>query len=50
MKVVTICHAYGWTYQEYQSQPDWFLQLLVEKMVRDNKEKEMQLKKINRGR
>lgn len=47
--MVVICEMYGWTYEEYQNQPTFFLQLIKEKMLRDNKEKEMQQRKIKRG-
>ena len=40
MQIVAICQEFGWTYQEYMSQPSWFLTLIREKMVRDNKEQE----------
>lgn len=49
MLMVVVCEMYGWTYQEYQDQPTFFLQLIKEKMVRDNKEKEMQQRKMKRG-
>jgi hypothetical protein len=47
---VWVCETYGWTYQEYLEQPVWFIHLIREKLVRDNKEREMQIKKMNRGR
>ena len=28
MEVVSICQEIGWTYYEYMSQPNWFLELL----------------------
>ncbi|MER0170349.1 MAG: hypothetical protein DU489_07045 [Nitrosomonas sp.] len=49
MLIVTICEMFGWTYQEYQDQPSFFLQLIIKKMVIDNKEKEMQYRKIKHG-
>lgn len=49
MLMVVICEMYGWTYQEYQDQPTFFLQLIKEKLLRDNKEKEMELRKTKRG-
>lgn len=49
MLAVTICEAFGWTYHEYMDQPLWFLTLIKEKMVRDNKERELSNKRINRG-
>lgn len=47
---VAICEDFGWTYEDYQNQPVHFIQLITEKKVRDNKEREMQIKKMNRGR
>lgn len=49
MFAVWVCEKYGWTYQEYLAQPTWFITLIREKTVRDNKEKEMQLKKMRHG-
>lgn len=50
MFAAVVCETYGWTYDEYINQPSFFLELIKEKMVRDNKEKEMQLRKLkNRG-
>jgi len=49
MLIVTICEMFGWTYKEYQDQPSFFLQLIIKKMVIDNKEKEMQYRKIKHG-
>jgi hypothetical protein len=41
MQMVTICEKFGWTYEEYQQQPAFFLMLIREKMVRDAKREEM---------
>lgn len=49
MLMVAICQEFGWTYFEYMSQPQWFLTLIREKMMRDNKEQELSLKKMRRG-
>lgn len=49
MLMVAICQEFGWTYQEYMNQPNFFLTLIREKMVRDNKERELELKKARRG-
>lgn len=49
MFMVTVCEAYSWTYQEYQAQPQFFLTAIKEKMVRDNKERERELRKTKRG-
>lgn len=49
MQMVAICEKMKWTYQEYVSQPAWFIYLLKEKIIRDTKAQEMQLKKQRRG-
>ena len=49
MQIVAICQEYGWTYEEYMSQPAWFLTLIREKLVRDQKEQERGLKQMKRG-
>jgi hypothetical protein len=49
MQMVAICQEYKWTYQEYMSQPSYFIQLVKAKMVRDNKEQELASKKSFRG-
>jgi hypothetical protein len=49
MQTVAICEAYGWTYEQYQDQPAFFLTLIREKMVRDQKQQEMELRKMKRG-
>lgn len=49
MLMVSICEDYGWTYEEYQNQPAFFLELVIEKKIRDNKEKELAYKKMKRG-
>ena len=50
MFAVWVCEKFGWTYQQYLAQPTWFITLIREKTMRDNKEKEMQLKKMHNGR
>lgn len=50
MQMIAICQEFGWTYEEYQSQPDWFLRLIREKMIRDNKEQQLRQKQHNRGK
>ena len=37
LAIVGICEMYGWTYQEYMSQPTWFIDLIIEKMKIDAK-------------
>lgn len=49
MQMVAICQEFGWTYEEYVSQPAWFLTLIREKLVRDRKEQELALKSSRRG-
>ena len=49
MQMVAICQEFGWTYDEYQNQPTFFLTLIREKMIRDNKERELELRKAKRG-
>ncbi len=50
MYIIDVCERFGWTYDQYMDQPDWFLTLLKEKYVRDNKAKEMEIKKLHRGK
>lgn len=50
MLMATICKDYGWTYDEYMDQPNFFINLIREKMVRDQKREEMEYKKMNRGK
>lgn len=45
MQTVTICQEFGWTYEEYQSQPSFFIQAIKEKMLRDQKEQERAVKR-----
>jgi len=49
MLTATICEMYGWTWDEYHSQPAFFLEAIREKIVRDNKERELEVKKIKNG-
>ena len=37
MRVAAICEATGWTYYEYISQPQWFINLLLDKLDIDAK-------------
>lgn len=48
MLMVAICQEFKWDYHTYMMQPDWFVSIIKEKMIRDNKEVEMQLKKSRR--
>lgn len=48
MKEVALCSDMGWTYQDYLSQPKWFIYLLFKKMEIDSnklKNKRWQLRK-----
>lgn len=45
MLAVEICKEFGWTYDEYMSQPNFFLTIIREKMVRDQKAQELELRK-----
>lgn len=38
MNVAVVCQEMKWTYDEYMSQPSWFLTLLAEKMNHDGKQ------------
>lgn len=49
MQIVAVCQEFGWTYDEYMSQPAWFLTLIREKLIRDAKAQERDLKHIKRG-
>jgi len=48
MFMLIICQEVGWTYQEYMSQPTWFIEALRQKMVLDNKRSEMEAKKLRK--
>lgn len=50
MMMVAICQEFGWTYAEYISQPNFFLELIKQKLTRDSKEQELQAKQARRGR
>ena len=45
MKVVSICQEMGWTYNEYMNQPQWFLDLLEDKLKIDSDNAKKELKK-----
>lgn len=38
--MVEICRRYGWTSQEYYSQPNWFIDLIVGQMSIDARKAE----------
>jgi len=33
-----VCQRFGWTIQEYDSQPQWFIDLIVERMIHEAEE------------
>lgn len=46
MIAVVICEKMGWRYEDYLSQPNWFVELLIEKIRIDaKKEKEANRKR-----
>lgn len=49
MLMVHICQEFGWTYEEYNSQPTWFLTLIREKLKIDQKSQTMANKKMRHG-
>lgn len=49
MQMVAICEQYGWTYQQYEEQPAFFISLVKERMRIDSKAQELAAKKVNRG-
>jgi hypothetical protein len=49
MQVVAICEQYGWTYQEYEQQPAFFITLIKERMRIDTKAQELEAKRQYRG-
>lgn len=49
MQMIAIMQEFHWTYQEYQNTPNYVLTLIMEKMKRDTKEREMRAKSQNRG-
>jgi len=35
MEAVMLCDAFGWTYQQFCEQPNWFIELLLRKKKAD---------------
>jgi len=35
--IISLCQEMRWTYQEYLSQPLWFIETLMDKLKMDNK-------------
>jgi len=50
MLMASICQEFGWTYDEYLDQPDFFLQAVREKMLKDRKREELALKSMKHVR
>jgi len=48
MEVVSICQEMGWTYEEYMSQPNWFLELVKEKLQMNGERIRKELRKVKR--
>lgn len=48
MYIVAICEKYGWTWQEYMSQPYFFLELIKEKWQIDVQREALELKKTEK--
>lgn len=48
MFMVTICQEFGWDYYTYMNQPSFFIQIVKEKLIRDNKESEMKMRNNSR--
>lgn len=45
MFMLIICEKFGWGYDEFLSQPVWFIDALRQKMIVDNKRDEMAAKR-----
>lgn len=43
--MVLICEKYGWTYEQYMEQPEFFIELIIQKIKVDNQREEHQNKK-----
>lgn len=50
MLIASICQEFGWTYDEYLDQPEFFLQAVREKMLKDRKREELALKSMKHVR
>jgi len=44
MMSVILCEKFGWTYEEYLAQPNFFIDLIIEKIKVDNQVKKNSLK------
>jgi hypothetical protein len=45
MSMAVLCREMGWTFQEYMSQPTWFIHMLVAYMQAESNYREKQSKK-----
>jgi hypothetical protein len=43
-----VCKRYGWTYHQYLDQPQWFLDLIVEKEAIEARRTEAEQKKAGK--
>ena len=48
MLIASICQEFGWTYDEYMDQPDYFLKAVREKIIKDRKREERAYKQSMR--
>jgi hypothetical protein len=46
MMMVIICEKFGWTYYEYLQQPQYFIELIIEKLKVDEQREANQSKKL----
>jgi len=49
MQRITVMQEFGWTFQEYMDTPKHVIDLIVEKMKRDQKRQELQANRAKRG-
>lgn len=47
MQVAMLCEKMGWTFQQYCSQPDWFIDLLL---IKGNLDSQYQKREIRKAR
>lgn len=50
MLVVAICQEFKWDFYTYMSQPKYFIELIKEKLIRDQKEMEMKMRSLKNKR
>ena len=46
MKVMSLCQEMHWTYDDYMAQPEWFIELLYQKLRIDGAKATREIKKI----